>query len=119
MNSLEQSLANAMVIEGATGVALVDYESGLVLAKEGGAGMNLDLAASGNSDVVRAKVKTMKALNLAGPIEDILITLPDQYHLIRLLKGQTLFLYLVLTRANANLGMARHKLTEVEKHVKV
>jgi hypothetical protein len=119
MSTLEQSLSAALSIEGATGVALVDYQSGMLLAKEGGAGVNLDLAASGNSDVVRAKLKTMKSLNITGDIEDILITLDEQYHLIRILKGQNLFLYLMLTRSNANLAMARHKLSVIEKNIKV
>ncbi|TNE98631.1 MAG: roadblock/LC7 domain-containing protein, partial [Gammaproteobacteria bacterium] len=71
-------------IEGFVGGCLVDSESGLLMGKEGGDKFDLDTAAAGNTEVVRAKRKTMSALGISGNIEDILITLDDQYHLIRL-----------------------------------
>ena len=68
----------------------------------GGKYLDLDVAAAGNTEVIRAKMRTMESLRLDDPIEDILITLSKQYHLIRLLKSsrsdQGLFLYLVLDR---------------------
>lgn len=120
MNSLQTNLGEAMLIDGATAVALVDYTSGMVLAKEGGAALNLDVAAAGNSDVVRAKLKTMAALKLKTNIEDILITLGDAYHVIRpLSNSKNLFLYVALNRAQANLAMARHKISQLEENVTV
>ncbi|MEV7612694.1 hypothetical protein [Streptomyces sp. NPDC089799] len=110
-------------IDGAIGAALVDYSSGMALGTAGG-GKDLDLnvAAAGNTDVVRAKVRTMELLNLQDDIEDILITLGGQYHLIRLLKGrnsQGLFLYLALDKKRANLAMARHQLRQIESGLEV
>ncbi|MEV5971958.1 hypothetical protein [Streptomyces sp. NPDC051921] len=119
MLSVETSLKEAMTsIEGSLGVALVDYTSGMALGSLGG-GKDLDLAvaAAGNTDVIRAKVRTMEMLDLNDNIEDVLITLGSQYHLIRLLRGRGgngLFLYLVLDKDRANLAMARHQLRSIE-----
>ncbi|MEO6921045.1 MAG: hypothetical protein ABI171_18845, partial [Collimonas sp.] len=82
MANIKDSLSKLMEVDGATAVALVDSESGLVLGKEG-SGIDLDLAAAGNTEVVRAKLNTMKSLNISDKIEDILITLTKQYHIIR------------------------------------
>lgn len=103
-------------IDGLVGACLVDSDSGLVLGKEGGNDFDLDTAAAGNTEVIRAKRKTMNALSIEGGIEDILITLDDQYHLIRLLQSnEAIFLYVVLDKNKGNLGMARMVLKKVEK----
>ncbi|MEV8532520.1 hypothetical protein [Streptomyces sp. NPDC051211] len=110
-------------IDGALGAALVDYGSGMALGTAGGGkDFDLSVAAAGNTDVVRAKVRTMELLNLQDEIEDILITLGSQYHLIRLLRGrgaQGLFLYLALDKQRANLAMARHQLKKIEAGLEV
>ncbi|MEM7356446.1 MAG: hypothetical protein AAF657_36860 [Acidobacteriota bacterium] len=105
-----------MRIDGAIGIALVDCETGKNLGHLGGGeGLNLDLAAAGNTAVLRSKLKVMRALGLDDSIDDILISLDSQYHLIRPLAGdQGLFLYLALDRKQASLALARHTLTEVE-----
>ncbi|MGF1430549.1 hypothetical protein [Kitasatospora sp. LaBMicrA B282] len=110
-------------IEGAIGAALVDYSSGMALGMvDGGGGLDLTVAAAGNTDVVRAKFRTMEMLGLNDGIEDILITLSSQYHLIRPLTGRGgkgLFLYLALDKRRANLAMARHQLAKIETELEV
>lgn len=114
-------LKGAMEIEGALGVALVDYNSGMALGTAGSPiDLDLEVAAAGNSNVVQAKMRTMADLGLQQSIEDILITLDKQYHIIRPLARQDgFFLYLVLDRARANLAMARFKLAGLEKNLKI
>jgi len=117
--NIEAALKEAMTIDGALGASLVDWESGMSLgAIGGGKYLDLDVAAAGNTEVIRAKMRTMESLRLDDTIEDILITLSKQYHLIRLLKNsrneQGLFLYLVLDRNKANLALARHSLKRIE-----
>nr|WP_055526190.1 hypothetical protein [Streptomyces graminilatus] len=124
MSNVEICLKEIMTsIEGALGTALVDYTSGMALGTLGG-GKDLDLnvAAAGNTDVIRAKTRTMEHLGLKGEIEDILITLAGQYHILRPLKsrsGNGLFLYLVLDARKSNLAMARHQLKSVEGQLDV
>jgi len=122
--NIETALKEAMTVEGALGVALVDWESGMSLGTLGGGKyLDLDVAAAGNTEVIRAKMRTMAALNLNDTIEDILITLSKQYHVIRLLKtadgSQGLFLYLVLDRAKSNLALARHQLKRIDTELTV
>jgi hypothetical protein len=121
MTSIDVSLKEAVSIEGAVAALLVDYKSGMALGQAGDATvMNLDVAAAGNTDVVRSKMRTMESLGLDDEIEDILITLGKAYHLIRLTKDHDgLFLYLVLDKQRANLAMARHKLAVIEKNLEI
>lgn len=119
MNNVKQSMDEALQIDGAIGVALVDWKSGMALGTAG-SGVNLDVAAAGNTEVIRAKHKVMGALGLKDQIEDILITLGTQYHLIRMLHSRPgLFLYLVLVRDKANLALARHKLADIESRIQL
>jgi len=123
MSDMDTALKEIMDIDGAIGVALVDHTSGMALGTAGG-GKELDLtvAAAGNTDVVRAKLRAMEMLNLSEKIEDILISLDTQYHMIRPLtsrSGKGLFLYLALRRDRANLAMARHRLKKIESDIDV
>ncbi len=122
MGNVDVILKDAMQIDGAIGVALVDYESGMTLGQNGGSGINLEVAAAGNTDVVRSKLRTLDALGIQDTIQDILITLDTQYHLIRMMSGadaRGLFLYLALNKGQANLAMARHQLATLERRLEL
>ncbi len=117
MANIKDSLATCMEMDGAIGAALVDSKSGMCLGiAGGGSALNVEIAGAGNTEVIRAKMKVMSSLGLKDKIEDILITLDSQYHLIRILDDQpNLFLYIALYRDKANLALARNKLSQVEK----
>ena len=105
-------------IDGAVVSAVVD-SSGMLLSSSG-SGVDMELAAAGNTEVVRAKLKTMKNLGLKDEIEDILITLGKQYHIIRpCAKYEGMFMYLVLDKAKANLALARRQVLTLEQGLKI
>lgn len=113
MKTLNDNLKEILSVDGAMCVGLVDANSGMLLGAVG-SGIDMEVAAAGNTEVVRAKLKTMEALKLGDAIEDILITLGRQYHIIRLLPQKPgLFLYCVLDKGRANLALARRKISDV------
>ncbi|WP_169947825.1 MULTISPECIES: hypothetical protein [unclassified Microbispora] len=123
MANMDVSLKEMLTIDGAIGAAVADYGSGMALGTLGGSkDLDLQVAAAANTEVVKAKLRAMDALKLSDGIEDILITLGSQYHIIRPLTGRGgkgLFLYLALDRNRANLAMARHQLRAIEDKLEI
>ncbi|MDR1528943.1 MAG: hypothetical protein LBS40_00735 [Burkholderiales bacterium] len=113
--NLNESLTELIEIEGAIVVALVDSSSGMLLGSQG-QGLDVEIAAAGNTEVIRAKQRTMKNLGLSDSIEDILISLGKQYHIIRPIENKPgLFFYVVLDRSRANLALSRRKIADIER----
>ncbi|GIH60493.1 hypothetical protein [Microbispora siamensis] len=123
MANIDVSLKEMLAIDGAIGAAVADYGSGMALGTLGGSkDLDLQVAAAANTEVVKAKLRAIDALKLNDGIEDILITLGTQYHIIRPLTGRGgkgLFLYLALDRNRANLAMARHQLRAIEDKLEI
>ena len=117
MATIRQSLEDLLTVDGAMCAAVVDSSSGMMLGSAG-SGVDLEAAAAGNTEVVRAKMKTMRSLGLNDVIEDILITLGKQYHIIRpMSRKEGVFVYFVLDKAKSNLALARRKVLDVEREL--
>jgi hypothetical protein len=121
MGNIKECLQETLQIDGALGTALGDWKSGMCLGSMGTDSPafpvdRLELAVAVNTEVVRAKTKAIQMMKLTDRLEDMLISVSSQYHLIRLTQSlEGLFFYLVLDRDKANLGLARLKLIQVEK----
>lgn len=117
MSTIKQTLDELIEIDGAMCAAVVDSESGMMLGSIG-TGVDLEVAAAGNTEIVRAKIKTMRALGLKDVIEDILITMGKHYHIIRpASRKEGVFIYLVLDKQRSNLAMARRKVQDADKEM--
>ena len=93
-------------------VSVVDLRTGTLLATHHAPGkLNPAKAAAHNAAVVRQKQQELEAMGLAGEIiEDILITLTTQWHLLRPLPGNRYVLHLLVSMRDTNLGIAREVL---------
>ncbi|WP_434778087.1 hypothetical protein [Neisseria sp. Ec49-e6-T10] len=115
MADLETSLNEIMALDGALCCSIVDSNNGMLMAGNG-SGLDIEIASAGNSEVVKAKLNTMKMLKLNDVIEDILITLGKQYHIIRPITTISgVFVYAVLDKNKANLALARRKIQDIEQ----
>jgi CRP-like cAMP-binding protein len=95
-------------LPGLLAIAVVDISSGMSLASHSNSGINPETAAAYNTEVVKQKLKAMAALKLQGEtIDDILITLTNQLHLIKLVADSKKFIYLVVNSRDTNLAIAR------------
>ena len=117
MATINQTWEELLSTDGAICAAIVDSTSGMILGSVG-SGIDLEVAAAGNTEVVRSKMKTMRALGLNDVIDDILITLGKQYHIIRpSSRKEGVFIYFVLDKNKSNLAMARRKTMDADKEL--
>ena len=63
MSTIKQTLDELMTLDGAMCAAVVDSASGMMLGSVG-SGVDLEVAAAGNTEVIRSKMKTMRSLGL-------------------------------------------------------
>ena len=95
---------------------VVDADSGMTLEADSLGRVNIEMAAAGNAEVVKAKRKTLKMIGLKEEIEDILISLATQYHVIRPVPGRGgTFVYVAVDRAVGNLAVTRLRVADVAK----
>lgn len=117
---VKESLEKLMQIDGAIGAAIVDYESGMTLGTNGGQDLDMQLAGAGNTEVVRSKKNIIHDLGLDEEIEDVLVSMDTQYHLIRMCeRHEDIFIYVVIDRNRGNLGLARRKIDEIDKKLEL
>lgn len=94
-------------IRGFVAASVVDMDTGMTLASQTArSGFDLEMASAYNSEMVKLKLKTIEALGIDTTLEDMLLTLGDQLHLVKML-SPTAFLYLAADRKETNLAIIR------------
>jgi len=93
--------------DGIHAVTVVELASGMSLGSYTDGTLDPDVASAYNVEVVKSKLKAIDALGLKEGIDDILITLSSQYHLINCTTKGTHMVYLAADKSKANLAMLR------------
>lgn len=89
-------------------VAVVETDSGMPLASHSNlADFDIETAAAYNTEVIKSKLKAVQALKLNQKVQDVLLTLTDQLHLIKLSADGEKFIYLAVNSKDTNLAQAR------------
>jgi hypothetical protein len=120
MATIEESLTQLMRLEGATGCCIIDFRSKTMLGKAERRELDIDLgiAAAGNIEVVTATTRSFELLGMNERLEDILLTLTSQFHIIKPLKRhKEIFIFIVLDTDRSNLPLARRKLAAIESEL--
>ena len=105
-------------VPGFIAVSVTEVRSGVSYGSESvDPSFDPNLASAYNLDVVKAKMNALRVLGLEGKekIEDILITLTNQIHVIDVAPNGTYFIYLVVDSSKANLGITRSLLARYKK----
>jgi hypothetical protein len=117
---VQEALRKMMDIDGAVGATIVDFESGVTLGTVGGGTLDMELAGAGTTNVVRSNRSTFRDLGLNQDVEDILISLETQYHLVRMCERHPgLFMYLVIDRREGTLALARRSIDAIDKQLEL
>ena len=117
---VQEALDELMTIDGAVGAAVVDYENGMTLGTVGGRNLDMELAGAGTTEVVRSERNIIHDLGLNEGLEDILISLQSQYHLVRMCENhEDVFIYLVIDRDKGNLGLSRRSIDKIDERLEL
>ncbi|MDK4681068.1 hypothetical protein QDY71_07245 [Kingella negevensis] len=107
-------------LKGVLGVAIVDASSGMMMAysTSPGSSFDLEIASAGCVDIIRAKSKILKMVQIDDVIHDIQVNMYKQIHLIcPCSEKENTFIYLVADRATANISICRRSVFAAEKLV--
>jgi len=105
-------------IPGYIAVAVTEIKSGISYFSDTVVdGFDPELASAFNLEVVKAKLNAISALGLKQNIDDIMITLTDQIHIIDISENNEYFIYLAVDSNKANLGMTKALLNKYKKEI--
>jgi hypothetical protein len=118
MSNLRESLSKEMAIDGAIGAALIDFVSGVCLGSRGGREIDMELAGAAITEVIRTKKQTLTNVGVDEDIDEIIVELEGQYHLIQAFEhSDGIFSYLILDKANSSLPLARMHLRAIDREL--
>lgn len=115
MATIKEVLSNIMKIDGAMAVSIVDANNGFMLGSEG-KGFDLEFASAANTELYRSQQKIMETLGIHEKVEDFLITIETQYHILYPIPHvQGTFVYFVMNKTEGTLALARRSIQAASK----
>lgn len=112
------ALSGMLRLDGLLGCALVDANSGMVLAREvrDEEPVDIELAAANCAQLLRAQRAASKNLGLPDAIDELITSAGARHLVMRMLpRHPELFLMALLDKQRTNLALARFQLMEVER----
>lgn len=104
--------------DGIRAVSVVEMSSGMPLGSYSDGSLDPEIASAYNVEVVKSKLKAIAALGLKEGIDDILITLETQYHIINCTDKGTHMVYVAADKSKSNLallrGLVKKGVTEIQ-----
>lgn len=111
-------LQELMLLDGLIFAALVDVNTGHVIASEG-RGPDIDRAAIAAAEVLNAHRRTLRQMGHwrpSDPVDEVLVTAGSRYHILRTLQAHPdLFILAVLDKLRSNLAMTRFRIMEAQQ----
>ncbi|WP_019499347.1 hypothetical protein [Pseudanabaena sp. PCC 6802] len=119
---MQTGLQELIELQGALVVALGNWRTGQCFAQKGidsplFPNSKIGLAVEGNAKVIQAKMQVSQALKFQDKIDQILIALSTQWHLMKVLSADGYFIYIALERASSNMAVAGFKLMQLDKKI--
>lgn len=113
--SLARFLERLRHLDGYAASMLIDIDSGVMLGGDGDGGIDLQIAAAGYGELIRLERAAVARLG-GDRLEDVVLTMARQYHVLHALPGEPgLLLGVILDRTTASLGLARYALAAADR----
>lgn len=116
--SIKEKIKTIMDLDGVIAASIVDISTGMPIAQDSKSNVDIESYCAYMVEVVKSHKKFLNKLNIKDKIEDIVINLNNNYHIVTfVLKQDNLFIYVVLDKENSNLGMTRIVLGKIEEEL--
>lgn len=95
-------------IQGYKAMSICDINSGETLFSESlEEGFDIELASACNLEVIKAKLKAIETLEIDETIDNIIIHLEKDIHIIDITKSKQYFIYLALDAKKTTIGLVK------------
>lgn len=103
-------------IQGYKAMAICDIQSGENLFSDSvESSFDIELAAACNLEVIKAKIKAIDTLELEDQIDNIVINLEKDIHIIDVTKSKNYFIYLALDSKKTTIGLVKGLLNKYKE----